>query len=135
MKGDRVLILIYLDSSMPIFDFGHLQEVNWGQSQATNSNLGTVKTLCKSLSFSKSFDWNLCNYENCLWSKFQLNLTLLTGVIAPKPPKMDPIGSWTKKTLLFFLCKVEKNKYPEAETWYPESKDGCSYYRLWENFW
>ena len=31
-KGDKALILIYLDNPMTIFDFSYLQEVNWGQS-------------------------------------------------------------------------------------------------------
>ena len=87
------------------------------------------------MSFLKSFKWHLYNYEDYLWSKFQLNLTLLTGVIAPNPSKMGLIGSRTKKTLLFLLSKVENNKYPEAETWHPGSIDGWSYYRLCENFW
>ena len=37
-----------------------------------------------------------------------------------KPIKIGPIGSWTKKQL-FLLDKVENGKYPEAETWYPDS--------------
>ena len=46
---------------------------------------------------------------------------------------MNQIGSWTKKTFLLLLGKVEKNKYSEVETWYPKSRDGWSYYRLFEN--
>ena len=42
--------------------------------------LGTLKILCKNLSFSKSFKWHLWNYEDYLWSKFQLKLKLFTGV-------------------------------------------------------
>ena len=32
LKEDRALILIYLDNIVAIFDFGHLQGVNWCQS-------------------------------------------------------------------------------------------------------
>ena len=65
----------------------------------------------------------MCNYEDYLWSKFQLSLTLFTGVIVPRlppshPTKKYPMGSWTKKKLLFLLGKVETNKYSEAETWH-----------------
>ena len=35
---------------------------------------------------------------------------------------------------MFLLGKVENDKYPEAETWHPESTDERSYYRLCENF-
>ena len=73
---------------MAIFDFGYLQGVNLGQSWTKNS----VKIFCKNLSFLKSFKWHLYNYEDYLWSKFQLNLMLFTGVIAPKPPKMGQLG-------------------------------------------
>ena len=45
-------------------------------------------------------------------------------------PKIVPVRSWTKKS---FFSQV--NKYPEAETWYPENIDGWSYYRLCDNFW
>ena len=71
------------------------------------------------------------NHKVYLWSKFQLNLTLFTGV---NVPQMGTTVSWTKKTL-FLLGKVESGKNPEAEIWHPESIDGWSYYRLWENFW
>ena len=53
----------------------------------------------------------------------------------PKPTKMGPTGSWTKKKQLLLLGKVENGKYPEAETWHPESIDRRSYYRRCENFW
>ena len=32
-----------------------------------------------------------------------------------------------QKNVVFFLSKVENNKYPEAETWHPESITGRSY--------
>ena len=114
---------------------GHLQGVNLGQSQTKNSNFGYCKNslYIKIWAFKNLF--HLYNYEDYSWSKFQLNMTLFPGVIAPKPHKMGPIGSWTKKMLLSFLGKAENNKYPEAEIWHPESIDGWSYYRLYENFW
>ena len=40
-----------------------------------------------------------------------------------------------KTKYLFLLEKVENGKYPEAETWHPESIDRRSYYRLCKNFW
>ena len=52
----------------------------------------------------------------------------------PKHTKMGPKGSWTK-IQLFLLGKVETSKYPEAETWHPESIDRKSYYRLCKHFW
>ena len=52
-------------------------------------------------------------YEDYLWPKFQLNQTLLTGVIG----------------------KVENGKYPKSETWPPNSIDGWSYYKQCENLW
>ena len=39
-----------------------------------------------------------------------------------------------KKKQLFLLGKVANDKYPEAETWHPESIDGRPYFRLCENF-
>ena len=102
-------------------------EVKAGQKKQT---LGTVKILGRNSSFSKSFKWHLYNYKDYLWLKFQVYLTLFTGVIAPKPTKIGPVGFWDKETFLFLLGKADNNKYPEAETWHPESIDECSYYRL-----
>ena len=83
--------------------------------------------------FSKFFKWHLYNYEDCLWSKFQFNLTFFTGFIALNPRK------WAHRVMnqknLFLLGKVKNRKYSEAETWHPESIDRRSYYRLCENFW
>ena len=93
------MIWSYLDSEMPIYDFGHLQGVNWDQSQNKNSNFG----YCKNSTFSKSFKWNLHNYEDYLWPKFQLNLTLFTKVIAPKPPKMGQLDPELKKRSFFWV--------------------------------
>ena len=83
------MIWNYLDSQMPVYDFGYLQGLKFGQSQTKNSNFG----YCKNSSFSKSFKWHFYNYEDYLWPNFQLNMTLFTGVIALKPPKIGPIGS------------------------------------------
>ena len=86
---------------------------------------------------SKCFKcFNICTtYDDYLWPTFQLNQTLLIGVIVPKNPKMGQNGSWTKKTLSLLLAKVKNGKYPKTETWYPNSIDGWSYYRLCENLW
>ena len=51
--------------------------------------LGTLKILSKNQSFSKPIKWHLYNYEDYLWTKFQLNLTLLTGVFVPNPPSVQ----------------------------------------------
>ena len=67
--------------------------------------LGT-SCFCKNSSFWKCFKWHLCNYKDYPWSTFQLNLMLFTGVIAPKFPKMDPIGSRTKKCSCLFWVKL-----------------------------
>ena len=45
------------------------------------------------------------NYDDYLRSKFYFNLTLLTGVIALKPLKIDPIGPERKKSSCFFRVK------------------------------
>ena len=102
IKGDRALILTYLDSQMAIFYFDHLQGANWGQSWTKNGDFEYIPCLCKSSSFSKYFRQHLCNYEDYLWLEFQLNVMLLIGVIAPSNPKMGPVVSWTEKTLCFF---------------------------------
>ena len=72
---------------MPIYDYDHLQGVNWGHRRTKNSNF----VHCK----------NLYNYEDYLWPKFQLNLTLFTKVIAPKPPKWVQLGPEPKKGFFF----------------------------------
>ena len=122
LKGDRAFILTYLDGHIVIFDFSHLQEVNWCQSWTKNSNFGYIPCLCKISSFSKCFKWHLCNYENYLWSEFQLNLMLFFGSIALTPPllahsKKKP--SWDlnqKNNIELLLGKVENDKYTETET-------------------
>ena len=66
--------------------FGHLQEVNRGQSWTKNAKFGYIL-------WSKKSNFNMAIAE--LWwlpvPKIQLNLTLFNWVIASKPPKMDPI--------------------------------------------
>ena len=68
-----------------------------------------------------------------MWTKFLLILTSLTGVIAPNPPKWAQKGL-EPKMQLFLLGKVETSKYPDAETWHPESIGRKSYYRLCKHF-
>ena len=60
--------------------------------------LGT-SFLCEYLKFSKFFELCLYNYEDTLWSKFQLNLTWFTEFVAPDPPKWTPPGQETKKVV------------------------------------
>ena len=60
---------------------------------------------------------------------------LFTGVIALGVEN----GSHQNKVMiqkkqLFLLGKFENSKYPEAEIWHPESKDGRCYY-VCEYFW
>ena len=73
------------------------------------------------------------------WRIPVIKISALSNVVywsyCPKPTKMGPTGSWTKKKQLLLLGKVENGKYPEAETWHPESIDRSSYYRRCENFW
>ena len=60
-----------------------------------------------------------------------------TGVIAPKSPqKRVQLGPEPKKVGFFpeYVGKVKNRKYPEVETWHPESVDEWSSYRLCENF-
>ena len=47
--------------------------------------------------------------------------------------KWARLGHEPKKVVVF-SGKVENDKYSEDKTWYPESIDGWSYYRLCENF-
>ena len=111
LKGDRVLILTDLDSSMAkfflniftVFDFGHLQVVN-GVKVGPKIRTLCMSYLCKNWSFSKCFTWYLYNYETYLWSKFQLNLTLFTGVVAPQ--KTQNGISWTNNSKCFFRVKL-----------------------------
>ena len=49
-------------------------------------------------------------------------MTLFTGGIAPKPPRMGQLGPEPKEMLSFVLGKVENNKYREDETWHPERR-------------
>ena len=92
LRRVRALILIYLDSQLAIFDFGHLQGVNWGQSWTKNSNV-YIPCLCKNSSFSKCFKYYMYNYEDYLWSEFQFNMMLFTEVIAQNTLK------WTHRLL------------------------------------
>ena len=68
--------------------------------------------------------------------KFQHNFMFFTGVIAPKSPqKRAQLGPEPKKVVFSseYVGKVKNRKYPEAETWHPESIDEWSSYRLCEN--
>ena len=82
--------------------FGHLQEVNRGQSWTKNANLGTS---CDRKNLT--WIWLLQSYDDYLCPKFQLNLTLFNWVIAPKPPKMGPIELWNRKHDRFLPGEVE----------------------------
>ena len=91
LKRDRALILNYLDNHLAIF--GHLHGINWGQSWTKNWHFVYIPCLCKNSSFPKYLRQYLYNYEDYLWSEFQVNLMLFTGVIALKPTTMGTIRS------------------------------------------
>ena len=76
LKGYRALILTYLDIPMLFLILAVFRCYIGVKVGPKTQTLGTVKILCKNLSFSKSFKWHLHNYEDYPWSKFQLNLTL-----------------------------------------------------------
>ena len=59
--------------------------------------------------------------------KISAHLTLFNGVMV-RPTPNGPNWVLNQKTLLFLLGKVDNSKYPEAETWHPESMDGWSCY-------
>ena len=114
---------------MAIFDFDHLCGVNWDQK----------------LKLWKFKNWILQNALNAL--TFVLPMTITCDqhfssirrcwleLLSQKIPKWAKMGPEPKKTLSFLLAKVKNGKYPKAETWYPNSIDGWSYYRLCENLW
>ena len=52
--------------------------------------------LCLKSSFSRGFKRHLYNDEGYLCSKFQLNLTFLTGVIAPHRAPPSPPVEWSQ---------------------------------------
>ena len=54
----------------------------------------------KNLNILKSVKRQLDIHEDQLWSEFQQNPTLFTGVIAQNPLKLDPIGSQSKKKIV-----------------------------------
>ena len=55
LKGDRTLRLIYLDNLITIFDFAHLQVVNWGSKLDQKlKTLGDLKILLKNTSLWKN---------------------------------------------------------------------------------
>ena len=86
----------------------------------------TLRTSCghKNLTFSKRVICHVDTYEDYLRSKFQLNRTIIFGVIAPKLPKLGPIGSRSKK-IYFVTLKghakfgpsVSQNKSPAKAFW------------------
>ena len=51
--------------------------------------------------------------EEYLWSEYQLILMVLTGVIAPNPPKLAQLCPKAKNIVLL-LGKVENEKYTET---------------------
>ena len=78
------------------------------------------ETLCpvsvKIRVFQFFFKWHLYNYKDYVWSKSAQSFSAQSDVVywgyCPKyPPKMGPIGSWTKKSSCFFQVK-SRTKIP-----------------------
>ena len=86
----------------------------WAFQNALNSICAAMRTTCGQ---------NFSSIRRCLLE-----------LLSQNPPKCAQLGPEPKK-MLFLLCKVKNGKYPEAETWHPESIYGWSYFRLCENFW
>ena len=78
----------------------------------------TLRTffVCKNSKFSNSIVCHVDTYKEQLWSKFQLNRTIITGVIAQKPSNLGPIGSRSKRNQGYPKGKVNNGKYPEVKT-------------------
>ena len=85
----------------------------WALQNALNGICTTMRTTC-----GQTFS----SIRHCLLE-----------LLPTKTPKWAQIGPEQKNP--FLLAKVKNNKYPEAETWHPESIHGWSYYRLCENLW
>ena len=91
LKGNGALFLIYLDSQMAIL-FGSSSGLNWGQSWTKKWNFMYIPCICKNSYFSKCFNYYLHNYYDYLWSEFQFNMMLFTGIIASNPTKWPRLG-------------------------------------------
>ena len=101
LKGDRSLILIYLDNLMVIFDFGHLQEVNWGLTWTENSKLWVLLKFSVKTRAFQNFLNSICTTTrticgqnvSSIWHCL-LKLLSLNPPPRPKRPKKE-IG-WNK---------------------------------------
>lgn len=117
LRWDRAFILTNLDSPMVrSFHYKYLVLLIWPYSRCKlelkmDQEVQTWGTSCgqKNLSFSECFLWHLCNYQEYLWLKFQLNWSLFVWFIAPKSPKMGPIGSLNRKLDRWSYCRLCEN--------------------------
>ena len=91
--------------------------------------------LCKNSSFSKCYKWHLYNYVNYRDQNFSSISCYLLELLPQNTPQNGPNWVLNQKKWMLLPSKVENGKYPEDETWYPESLDEWSYYRLCENAW
>ena len=127
LKGNRALILTYLDSSMDIFNFSHLQRVYRGKSwvhsvfvkiqvlpNALNGICKTMRTTCGQ-NFSSIWRW-------------------LLKLLHHYPPENWPNWVVNQKNVLFLQGKVENNRNKKTETWHTEIIEEWFHYRLCKNF-
>ena len=113
---------------MAIFDLVHLQGINWA-SQLDQKLKFWVKSWLSAVSVK------IWDFQNALSA-------VCTTMRTPDGQNFSSIWSCllevlpqTHQKTVYLLGKIDTCKYPEAETWHPESIDGRSYYKLCENFW
>ena len=113
------MILIHLDNLIVIFDFGHFQEVNWGQVEPkTLKTLGNFK---KFRFFKNPLNIICTTIRTTCGQNFSSVWRCLLELLSPNSPppleKKVPNGVLNQKALLFLLGKVETKNYAEAKTW------------------
>ena len=102
LKGDWALIFTDLDSLMAIFDFGHFQGANWGQSWNKNSNI-TVKILV----LQNALNVICTTVRTTCGQKFSSIRCYLLELLPTKTPKWAQIGPEPKKCSGFFWLKLK----------------------------
>ena len=128
------MILNYLNSQLAIFDFGHLQGVNWGQSWTKNWNFVYISCLCKNWVTQNAWNSICTTMRTTCGQNFSSVWCWLLELLPKNLPKSAQLGPKPKHVVLL-LGKVENNKSTEAKTWHPERVEEWSYYRLCENSW
>ena len=128
------MILNYLDSQLAIFDFGHLQGVNWGQSWTKNWTFVYIPCLYKNWVFQNAWNSICATMSTTCSQNFSSIWCCLLELLPKSPTKWAQLGPKPKNVVLL-LGKVETNKSTETKTWHSERVEKWSYYRLCENFW